>query len=159
MEEQKPKSIRTIGIFVAVLSGLIIFFNSSGALVYTLTGMNSKIAGTSNGSLTGTDPMEFMFRHYTTLCLITVTVGILLLIGSIYLIKFRIWANRLISIMSIFLILSIWGIMIAFSFAISRKTGSKLLCIFPIFNALLWSTPFGLLIWHLNQEKVKKHFV
>jgi hypothetical protein len=39
MEEQKPTSVKTVGLLVAIFSGLIIFGNGMGALAFSVIGM------------------------------------------------------------------------------------------------------------------------
>jgi hypothetical protein len=92
------------------------------------------------------------------MCLIMLLIGIPYLIGGIFIRKYKLWANRMISILSILLFLIIWGLMIAMSISAAQQDGMEIFSFFAILNALIWSTPVALLIWFLNKKKIKIHF-
>lgn len=155
MEEQKPKSIKNIGLIVVIFSGLIIFSNGMGALAWTAIGMGEEmnIQSTENS-----DPVSFLFSHYIEMCLVMLIIGIAFLIGGLFVRKYKLWANRMVSILSFIIILLIWGLMVSMSISIGKEEGMEIFCYGAIINALFWSTPLGLLIWFLNKKKINKHF-
>lgn len=155
MEEQKPKSIKTIGLVVAIFSGFIIFSNGMGALVWTVIGIGE---GINNQNTENSDPISFLFFHYVEMCLIMLLIGIAFLIGGLFIRKYKLWANKLVSTLSIIIIFIIWGLMIAMSISIRKEEGMEIFRYGLIINAFFWSTPLGLLIWFLNKKKIKKHF-
>jgi len=155
MEEQKPKSIKTIGLLVAIFSGFIIFSNAMGALVWSVIGMEDDL---NNVETETTDPISFLFAHYIEMCLIMLFIGIAYLVGGIFIRKYKLWANQMVSYISILIFLIIWGVMIAISISVGQQDGMEMFSYGAIVNALFWSTPIGLLMWFLNKKKIKKHF-
>ncbi|MCQ0110434.1 hypothetical protein SAMN04487906_2961 [Zhouia amylolytica] len=155
MQEQKPKSIKTIGLLVAIFSGFIIFSNGMGALAWSVLGIGNDL----NKSEIQTDPISFLFSHYLEMCLIMLLIGIAYLIGGIFIRKYQLWANKMVSGLSALIFLIIWGLMIAITISIGQQDGMGVFSYGAILNALFWSTPIALLIWFLNKKKIKKHFV
>jgi hypothetical protein len=158
MEDQRPKSIRTIGLVVTIFAGFITFSNFMGALMFSIIGMGSSMndqAGSGNNS---TDPIAFLFNHYLTLCIIMVTIGIIYLLGGINIRRYKLWANRLVTYISALLIVLIWGLMITFSIMAAQQEEMGIVITGSILNAIFWSTPIGLLIRFLNKETIIKHF-
>jgi hypothetical protein len=64
----------------------------------------------------------------------------------------------MISGLSVLIIFIIWGLMIAISISTRELDGLEIFSYGALINALVWSTPVGLLIWFLNKNKIKKHF-
>lgn len=160
MEEQKPQSIKTVGLIVAIFSGFIILGNAMGILVFTLTGTNETINDARRSEEANSmEVLAFILDHYAGICVFMVGVGIVYLLGAVNIRKYRRWAGKLVSAISVFLIIFISTTMLAL---FSAAEGTYLLDVFrfaAIAVALIWLTVLGLLIWFLNQEKIKKHFV
>ncbi|WP_276978430.1 hypothetical protein [Flavobacterium filum] len=156
MEEQKPKSIRTIGLIVSIFSGFIIFSNGMGALAYTIIGLGEN----QNRQIEKSEfnLIKFLFENYISMCLIMVTIGVMFLVGGLNIRKYKMWANKLLTYLSIFLIAIIWTLMIAMSSMTAGQNDMEIFSFAAIFTALFCSTPIGLLIWFLNKQKIKKHF-
>ena len=152
MDDQKPKSITTIGIIIIAISALIIFSNGMGALVSTMMGFseNNNTNDTINQS-----PISFLFNHYLEMCLTMVALGLLYLIGGIFLCKYKMWANRLVTVISILIILSIIGFIVA---SIIEMNGESNLFFFAIIGTIICAIPFGLLVRFLNKKAIKQHF-
>ena len=158
MEDQRPKSIRTIGLVVTIFAGFITLSNFMGALMFSIIGMGSSMndqAGSGNNS---TDPIAFLFNHYLALCIIMVTIGIIYLLGGINIRRYKLWANRLVTYISALLIVLIWGLMVTFSIMAAQQEEMGIVITGSILNAIFWSTPIGLLIRFLNKETIIKHF-
>jgi hypothetical protein len=155
MEEQKPKSIKTIGLLVAIFSGFIIFSNGMGALAWSAMGMGEDI---NSQNAESSDPVSFLFSHYIEMCLIMLFLGTAYLIGGIFIRKYKLWANQMVSGLSVLIILIIWGLMIVISISTGEQDNLELFSYGALINALVWSTPVALLIWFLNKNKIKKHF-
>lgn len=155
MEEQKPKSVKTIGLLVAIFSGFIIFSNGMGAIAWSAMGMGEDMNSQNTENF---DPISFLFAHYIEMCLIMLFIGIAYLIGGIFIRKYKLWANQMVSGLSVLIILIIWGLMIAMSISTGQQEGLEIFSFGALINALVWSTPVGLLIWFLNKKKIKKHF-
>lgn len=155
MEKQKPKSIKTIGLLVTIFSAFIIFSNGMGALAWSAMEMGEDM---NNQITENSDPISFLFLHYIEMCLIMLMIGTAYLIGGIFIRKYKLWANQMVSGLSILIILIIWGLMIAMSILTWQQEGLEVFSYGALINALIWSTPVGLLIWFLNRKKIKKHF-
>lgn len=153
MEEQKPKSIKTMGLLIIIFSGIIVFSNGMGAVAWSVMGMGKEEHQNTEIS----DPMSFLFAHYMEMCLIMLVIGIAYLIGGIFLRKYKMWANKMVSVLSILVILIIWGLMIAM-FVTTIEEGMAIFSYAALINGLVWSTPVALLIWFLNKKKIKKYF-
>jgi hypothetical protein len=88
-----------------------------------------------------------------------ITVGLFYLIGGLFVRKYKLWANRLVSIISVLQIIIIWSLMITMFIAAHKQEGIMSGFSYgAIGTALFWSTPIGLLIWFLNKNQIKKHF-
>jgi|SRR5690554_1187835 len=156
MEEQKPKSVKTIGLIVSIFSGFIIFSNGMGALAFTLIGLGENQNGKNEKS--EFNLIEFLLDNYIYMCLVMVTIGVLYLIGGLNIRKYKLWANKLVTYLSLLLIVLIWTLMIAMSTMTAEQNEMEIFSVGAIITALLWSTPIGLLIYFLNRQKIKKHF-
>ena len=154
-ESKKPKAIENIGVILTTISILIIFGNGSGALIWSLIGLGEEL---NKETLDNEAPkaIQYLFANYITICLSMVSIGALYLIGSIFFKKYKLWANHMISIISLVLILLIWAIMIVFFLSIPNE--EVLFRYGCIANAILWSTPLGLLVRYINKKEIKKHF-
>lgn len=156
MEEQKPKTIKTIGLLVAIFSAFITFSNVMGALAFSFIGIGNE--QNKNNKSSDFNLIEFLFENYITMCLIMVVIGILYFIGGLNIRKYKLWANRLVTYISFLLVVFIWTLMIAMSTMTAGQNEMDIFSVGAIITALFWSTPIGLLIWFLNRQKIKKHF-
>lgn len=156
----KPNSIKTVGLVIAILSILVIIGNSMGGIVFTAIGAKNVLNQANSEEIPkGLEMILFLFNHYVELCLFMISLGACFLIGGINLRKYKLWANRLISLASIGFICVIWGLMVAFfSVFLSAPNEIKYVSFFAIFVAIVWSTPFVFLIRYLNRNDIKVHF-
>ena len=150
--EPKPKSIQTIGILAMIFSCFIILGNSMGFLAATLLGFDSANIDDN------TNLMSIMFNHYRQLSFMMVVIGLLYLVSGMYVRKYKLWANKLMTILSAIVILIIWGIMIAISMTVFKINEIKLFAFVPILVAIVFSIPVALLIRFLNERKTKYCF-
>jgi hypothetical protein len=153
MENDKVQSIRIVGISIVVLSAFIIFSNGMGALMALLI-------ASSEGSQPTIDatPMGFIFAHYLEMCLFLVSIGIAYLLGGIFIQRFKLWANRLVTAISALQVLVVWIMMIIVRSSFAEQEGLEILNVWTIAVALIWTGPFGLLIWFLNKKGVIRNF-
>lgn len=154
METEKPKSIKTIGVVIIVLSALIIFSNSMGALMSTLIGLGE---GSHSGQTFQT-PIAFVFAHYLEMCLFMVAIGTAYLLGGLFIQKYKLWANRFVTVISGIQILIVWTIMLLMRASFGQEPGLEILNSWTIVVAIIWTVPFGLLIWFLNRKNIVSHF-
>ena len=156
MEQQKPKSIKIIGLLISLFAGFMIFGNAMGAITWSVMGMGEGM-GISTSKETGLLP--FLMRHYVAMCIIMLTIGVAYLISGLFIRKYKLWASRLFTVLSCLMIVIIWIVMIAIFISSRQVEEMKFFSYFTIFNALFWSTPIGLLIWFFNKKKIKQHFI
>ena len=160
MEEQKPQSIRSVGLIVAIFSGFIIFINAMGILAFALSGTDQVISDARRSEETNSaELVEFILDHYAEICAFMVGVGIVYLLGAVNIRKYRRWAGKLVSAISVFLIIFISTTMLALFSAAEGSYSLGPFRVAGITTALIWLTVLGLLIWFLNREMIKKHFV
>ena len=155
MREEQQKTIKNIGLAIAIFSGLMIFSNAMGALAFMLINSASEVDETMNQAA---GPMFFVFSHFMELAFVMLTLGIAFLIGGIYLQKFKMWANRLVSLVAAILFLMFWGIMILLSMAVMGQEGMEFFAVGAIVTAIFWTIPLVLLLWYLNKRDVKENF-
>jgi len=103
--------------------------------------------------------MGWIFEHYLPVCLSMVIIGIIYLLGGIFIRKQKLWANRLVSLISGILFLVVWGLSIFMFSAMIGQAELHTFRIGTIVTALFWSIPLVLLIWYLNKKSILKHFV
>lgn len=139
----KPTSIRSIGLVLILFSAFIIFSNSMGALSFNM--MDNA-------------PHDALWDSYTTMCFTMVVIGSVCMVGAIYLRKYRLWASRLVSAVSVVLIIGIWWLMATMALALQHDPKVKGLWLFPFLVAAAFSTPLALLIRFLNRRSIVQHF-
>ncbi len=123
METEKPKSIETIGIAIMVLSAFIIFSNGMGALMSTLIGLGEA----SQSGQTFKTPIEFVFAHYLEMCLFMVAIGTSYLLGGLFIQKYKLWANRFVTVISGIQVLIVWTIMLIIRASFGQEPGLEIL--------------------------------
>jgi uncharacterized membrane protein len=156
IEEQKPKSVRTVGLIVSIFSGFIIFSNGMGALVFTIIGFGEN--PNSQNEKSEFNLIVFLFENYVAMCLVMLIIGVFYLVGGLNIRKYKLWANKLVTYLSLLIIVMIWTLMIAMYSLIAGQNEMTVFAIGTILSALFWSTPIGLLIWFLNRQEIKNHF-
>ena len=155
----KPKSVRTISILIIIFSSIIMFTNTMGAISFILVGSGDDITiNGPTGELTNDDPMSFFFDYYIEFCSGMILIALGYLIGGIFIQKFRLWANKLLTTSALLSLVMIWGLMIVMAVSIGQSSTDGTLSLIPIIIGILWSTPVVLLIWFLNRKKIKQHF-
>jgi hypothetical protein len=154
METDKPKSIKTIGIAIMVLSAFIIFCNGMGALMSTLIGLEEA----SQSGQTFKTPIEFVLAHYLEMCLFMVAIGTSYLLGGLFIQKYKLWANRFVTVISGIQVLIVWTIMLITRASFGKEPGLEILNIWTIVVATTWTLPFGALIWFLNKKNIVVYF-
>jgi hypothetical protein len=148
--EQKPKSIKTIGLLICLFAIFLILINGIGVLSWL-----SIYEELDSTETKWNDPISFYFSYFIEIGLVMMIVGIIYLIGGIFIRKYRLWANQLVSGFSILLILfHLIGLI-----SLKQPEGMNDLVISALsIYSLFWLIPLGLFIWFLNRKKIKKHF-
>jgi len=154
MEKGKPKSIKTIGTVIIIISAFIIFSNGMGALTSTLMGLGES----SQSGQTFRSPIEFVFAYYLEMCLFMVAIGTAYLLGGLFVRKYKLWANRFVTVISGIQVLIVWATMLIMRKSFGQEPGLEILNIWTIVVAIFWSIPFGLLILFLNKKDIVAHF-
>ncbi len=154
--EKKSKAIKNIGNAITALSAMIIFGNGMGIFSFTILGFGN----IDNGQATGnTSALGWIFEHYLSVCLSMIFIGVIYLLGGVFVAKYKLWANRLVTFVSGLLFVIIWSLMIFMFIAMSGQVELQTFRIGSIATALFWSTPLVILIWYLNKKNTLKHFV
>jgi hypothetical protein len=156
MENEKPKSIKTTGLIIIIISALIIFSNRMGALMSILIGINEAVD--PNAGQIQTNPISYIFSHYIEMCLFIVTIGLIYLLSGIFIQKYKLWANRFATVISGLQIIFVWCIMLILRSSIGYEPGMEIFKNGAIATAIIWTIPFGLLIWFLNKKGIKEYF-
>jgi hypothetical protein len=154
MQTEKPKSIKTIGIAIMILSAFIIFSNGMGALMSNLMGLGEA----SQSGQTFHTPIQVVFAHYLEMCLFMVALGTSYLLGGLFIQKYKLWANRFVTVISGIQVLIVWIIMIIIRSSFGQEPGLEILNTWTIVVATTWTVPFGLLIWFLNKKAIVIYF-
>jgi hypothetical protein len=154
MESEKPKSIKVTGIVLMVLSAFIIFSNGMGALMFIFMAIGEEAqSGHSPQTV-----ISFVFSHYVEICLFMIVVGIIYFFGGLFIQQYKLWANRLVTVISVVQLFIVWSIMLVIRASFGQEPGLEILNILPIIVALVWKIPFGILIWFLNKKSVLNYF-
>lgn len=157
MESQKPKSIKAIGLLLVILSVLITLSNGMAAIAWSVLRVGEDLAGDIHQTTGG---LAFVAEHYVAMCVLMVVIGIAYCLGGIFLMKYRLWAHRVTTSLTLLLILLIlvFSGTCAHMFMQEGDDDGILFGICCIVGGLFWSIPFTLLFWHLNRQKIKMHF-
>jgi ABC-type spermidine/putrescine transport system permease subunit II len=151
MEEKNRKTIKTIGIILIVLSALIAFGNGMGAIVFLIIG---KFEPSSSGK---NDFNALIWNNYLILCLTTLFLAILNIIGGIGLTKYRNWGRVLVIIDSTLFIILMIIVSVVLMFLFKESLGPIGL-LMPILSGLTFMIPFILLIRYLTRNKIRINF-
>lgn len=152
MEAPKPKMIRIIGWLVIIIAGIIIFSNIMGALIFLISGFGGDFLND-----TEEDHFHFigyLFDHYLYMCVIMVIIGLFYLIGGLNIQKYKLWANKLVTYMSIGLLLLLWFLM----YEMTSITQIHAFNIGAFTSTVVWSMPIIIIIGYLNTKSVKRNF-
>ncbi|NER11630.1 hypothetical protein [Muriicola jejuensis] len=147
MLETKPNAIRTVGGIIIAISVMMIFSNS----LFVIFGSDFD----EPNSTSGFDP----FNYFNVLGYAFIFIGVALFIGGVFLLKFKLWANRLLTAVAGLAGTAILIIFLVIAYIMPSEPSIAL--IFKIafsFFAFLAAIPFVLLIRFLNRERILKHF-
>lgn len=92
------------------------------------------------------------------MCLFMVAIGSAYLLGGVFIRKYKLWANRFVTAITVVLIIIIWTIMLMLRESFSKEPGLELLGNWPIVAAAAWTLPLLLLIRYLNRKEIVSHF-
>ncbi len=155
MQTVKKKSINTIGMIIIGLSVFMIISNGMGLLMASFIPVeNDSLPNQINKT-----PMTLLLTYYSEVCLFMIINGVFYLLGGLFLLKYKLWANRFVSIVSGIQIFIMWAIMLIIRSSVGQEPGLEILNIWTIVVALAWTIPFGLLIWFLNRKDIMNDFV
>ncbi len=148
MIETKPKSIDTIGIIIIVVSIFMIISNIGGAM----------ISGIFKNEFSEEKDSIFILDHYLEMCSIMITIGIILLIGGIFFRKYKLWANRLVMIITFVFVIMLWVFFLLIINTINKENAPVFLSVFCIALAAMFTIPLLMFIRFLNLKRTKQHF-
>lgn len=154
MQTPKPKSIKNVGLIVTIFSGLVVFSNSMSLLMFTLLGFNDY----EDSEAKDLTSIDYFFDNTQYLLLIIVVLGILFLIGGIQLMKYKLWAKKLLIGASFALIALITSLLILGIFTAFTEN-EMVFALIPItFIWLVFTIPLSFLIRFLNKKNIQVHF-
>lgn len=153
MEPQKAKSIKSVGLVIAIFSGLIIFSNGMGALVFTLLGFG--------GTPQNIEPIEMnlldiLFDNIALFLLALVIFGVSYLFGGIYLSKYKLWAKNLLLITSYIFLILLWVLTGTSIYYTINESGLEFFAVLILIMALVFTFPLIFLVRFLSINKM--HF-
>ncbi|WP_185114000.1 hypothetical protein [Fulvivirga imtechensis] len=138
-----------MGVVIAAFAGFVVFGATLGLLI------NLSISGIEQPG--APPPMENPFyRHFNSIAIFSLIIGLSLLIGGIFTSKYRNWARLLVIISAIVLVIVTWVLMVLISFDLAGE--SDVVDLWPYIIGIFWSAPAILLTWYLNKKDVKKYF-
>ena len=146
--DERPASIRSLGLVVILLSAAMIFSNTMGALSYGMLDIGSSDALSADA----------IWSNYLEMCASMVVTGMLYLVSGIFIRKYRLWANRLATIVTSLLIVGVWVLMALMSWRMGQEGMVSGLQFFPYVVAIAVSIPLGLLVRFLNRKHILAHF-
>jgi len=152
-ETSNSMSIRTVAITLIVFSALVIVSNGMGAVVSVMLDFDKMVFSAKDSQTM----MAFIMEHYFQLCLFMVGLGAVYLIGGIFLLRHKLWANRLVMIVSVVQVIIIWLIMFSMHLAVTH-VGIGIFMAWPVIVAVAWTIPFGILIWFLRRKDIVANF-
>ena len=157
--EKKPYTIKVIGIFIMVFSIFVIGINAIGLITLQDLLINEIIDPTSidrdNSQL---KELTYFINHYQYIIASVLVLGTLFFVGGLNLIKYKLWANYLVSAISIVFLIGVWVMIYFMASVVGINEGSLFYKISLLPTTIFWSLPFILLIYFLNKRNVKNQF-
>jgi len=145
--DKRIKSIKTI---LIVLGSILVFSNMMGLLVNSLIFPSSDIKPTSG--------IDILFANFGLICFVAVIVGILCLVGGVLLNPQKKWSRKLGILISILSIICIVGFSLVLV-SVSIKEGIGLgFSLGFLLTGIIFSSPFMVLIFQLDNKEIKKYF-
>ena len=149
MLEDKPKSIKTIGIIVAVISAFSILSNISGLFMFDFLAQSI--------SATEENPYSTQSLAYIKpLAILSIIISLGFLMAGFFIMQNKKRARILVLIFAVPALISIWYQ--AFFIAPYNPFDRGELSLEHVIEAVLYSAPIIFLIKYLNKEKIKNHF-
>lgn len=149
MFAERPKSIKTIGIIVVIISSLSILSNVSGLLMFDSL---AESIGTAEENPYSVQALTY-FKPFAILSTI-ISLGFLLV--GYYIMHYNKWAINLILIIAVPALISIWYH--AYFIAPYNPFDRGEFDIEDAIGAIIFSAPIIYLIKYLNKENIKKYF-
>lgn len=149
MKEDKPKSIRTIGIVLAVVSVLIVLSNIGGLFM-----VDHLTEGGSN-----TEEIPYYARtlvYAKPVAIISSALALGFLVAGIFITRYKNWARVLAQIVAVFYL--IYFCYQSVFIAPYNPFDKGEFGVEQLVGMLIWSVPVVFLIVYLNKEKIKNHF-
>lgn len=135
------------------ISFVIIISNLFGAIVFFLLGFSSSFKANDI-----TSPISLLFAYFIEICFTMIVIGVLFAIGAYHLKKLRLWANKLLSLVSLFLIFAIWFISLVILIGMINFETTLAIKFIIVATAIVWTIPFAYLIHYLNKKETKNCF-
>lgn len=150
MKEAKPKSIRTIGIVLAVVSIMVVLSNIGGLFMID----HLTEGGTKTEEVSYYDQSVVYAKP---IALISSALALGFLVAGIFITRYKDWARVLSQIVAVLYLILLWYISVfiaPYNLFDKGEFGVE-----QLIGMLIWSVPVVFLIGYLNKEKIKNHFV
>jgi hypothetical protein len=148
MKEDKPKSIRTLGIALAIISTLGVLGNIGS--LFMLDHVNEVV---SNAEI----PYYPQALSYARpVAILTIVLASVMLVAGVYIVHYKNWARVLIQVVAVVYLLFFWYqsiFILPYNPFDKGEFGME-----QLIGALIISVLIVLLIRYLNKEKIKNHF-
>lgn len=155
---EKSKAVITISKIVCLFSVFVIVSNAMGALAFSRLRISQKITSPAASENDEINPLLWLLKHYLLICTVMILLSTAFLVSAVYLRKYKLWANRFTSLLSISFIIAIWAITITLFLATIRQKELLIFSIGFIANGILWSALFVFLISFLNKKNIINQF-
>ncbi|QCK15756.1 hypothetical protein [Mangrovivirga cuniculi] len=157
MVEAKPNSIKIAGIIIIVISVFTILLNLIGGGIILFL---SDLKDSSYSNIDSLNNEHSYTGVIIGIAILMTFIGILLLFSGLNILKYKMWANRLATFISIFYIVYMWVVMWWISFYLMNDPNNEIdaMNYWGLFTAILWTVPAVILIWFLNIKNIKRHF-
>ena len=155
IKEEKPKSIKTLGLIITIFSALMILGNTLGAVNWSINPLALEIPQSTTGIV---DPFSLLFSYYFEMAMTGATIGFLSLICGLYIRKYKRWAHQLLNLILMAAVLAIVFFTAHILIHSEFQEGMLILNLAIYLILFFWSIPPLLLIWYLNKKNVKRHF-
>ncbi len=155
MKHSEINKIKNNAQLLMKIGGVIVLSNTFGVLVFLFLGFDTGSLGIEE---LVHNPISFLFRHFIRICVTMIALGILFIYGAYHMKRLRLWSNKLLSWVSILLIIAMWIISVFVLFVMNSFDTTIAPKFIVIATAIVWSIPFMYFINYLNKKDVKKYF-
>ena len=154
----KPKSIKEFSLVLMIISILMIFANTGAFIMTMFLKIDMSPSDDYVFANIGDKLFSWFTGHLNILYASLIIIGILLFVSSINLKKYRMWSNKLLTFISVFVLINVWIFFISMIMSIAGQNGINIFLVIPILISMITSVPLIIMIRFLNKNEIKSHF-